>query len=128
MVEIEDLFVYDDSIDKWSEDYLANEAEKDLNEIIARGTEYLTYREVADFLEVSERTVKRYVADGKIAIDHRADNRYKSPLFDSIEVLEFKWERDKGKTSYKSDKEREMLMQEVCNLTRYLDILNEMQD
>lgn len=71
--------------------YFSRIGEEELDQIIENGTELWNIRDVAAYMEVSLRTVKRYIREGKLKPEKISDSGEK--LFSNLDVMELYRER-----------------------------------
>ncbi len=74
-------------------DYFSRIDEEELNQIIENGTELWNIRDVAAYMEVSLRTVKRYISEGKLNPEKISESGEK--LFSNLDVMEL-YRENKG--------------------------------
>lgn len=67
-------------------DYFSRVDEEELDQIIENGTELWNIRDVAAYMEVSLRTVKRYISKGKLKPEKITESGEK--LFSNLDVME----------------------------------------
>lgn len=67
-------------------DYFSRIDEEELDQIIKNGTELWNIRDVAAYMEVSLRTVKRYISEGKLKPEKISESGEK--LFSNLDVME----------------------------------------
>lgn len=74
-------------------DYFSRIDEEELDRIIENGTELWNIRDVAAYMEVSLRTVKRYISEGKLKPEKISESGEK--LFSNLDVMEL-YRENKG--------------------------------
>ena len=85
-------------------EYFSEFNEEELDQIIERGTELWNIRDVAAYMEVSLRTVQRYINQGKLKLEEIAESGEK--LFSNLDVMELYREK-KGCQTECSEEEAE---------------------